>query len=125
MIAFWPVLYDLKRVYGPRIWAHPKLFLALATYGSFLHVSASEGLGFARILALSLIATGVRTEILRRRLNPWETLYCMSRPRLWAFYLWPFVVFVVTRLTHGALFDRYLLWVVLPMAIIPGYFSRD
>ena len=121
MIAFWPLLSEEKKMYGAHTWAHPKLFLTLSTYGSLFHVSTSVGLGFAVVLALSLIAMGRRTEMLERRAEVLRDTLLHEQALVLGLLFMPLVAFVVTRLTHGALLDRYLLWVALAMTAILGY----
>jgi len=120
MIALWPLLGQQKKIFGPYTWAHPKLFLTLAAYGSFFHVSASVGLGFACVLALSVIATGGWTEILHRPTKPLMSTPVHEQALALGLLFLPCVVYVVARLTHGALLDRYLLWVVLAIVAILG-----
>jgi hypothetical protein len=121
LIGFWPLLSEQRRLLGQHYWAPPKLSYTLGTYGDFFQLPVSLGIGFAGLLALSLFLKGPWTEILSEKSFPGKASLLHEHALLLGMLGMPFVVFVVTRITHGGFLDRYVLWASLPMVLIPSY----
>jgi 4-amino-4-deoxy-L-arabinose transferase-like glycosyltransferase len=58
LVAFWPLLHAQKEIYGRNFWAHPKLYGALATYGSFFFLPMFVAIGLVTVLAWFFGGTG-------------------------------------------------------------------
>jgi len=120
LIAFWPLLRVQRSVLGEHFWARPKLSVLLATYGDFFQLPVSLGIGFAAILALSLIIVEPETQIPEENSGASKGGRSHENVLLLALLGMPFAVFAVSRLAHGAYLDRYVLWVTLAMTMALG-----
>jgi hypothetical protein len=119
-VLFLPLLWREKHYYGEHFWAVPTWTKAAGFYGwsvdyythRFLIPSLLLIAGMAAIVALRF--RKVRSALLA---DPLFHEYALVVTLLGL----PFVTYVVTKLAHGALDDRYTLAVVLAYPLATGY----
>jgi len=123
LAIFWPLLRQLKQMYGAHVWAHPTLRRAIASYPWLVHMPQHDHWqpAFAAMVVLVLLGTlaalafrNVRTVLLA---DPFFHEYAL----IWALLGLPFVVFAGTRLAHGGMDQRYFLSAALAFPLAAGY----
>jgi hypothetical protein len=123
LAIFWPLLHQLKQMYGAHVWAHPSLRRAIASYPWLVHVPQHDHWQpmFAAMVVLVLLGAlaalafrNVRTILLA---DPFFHEYAL----IWALLGLPFVVFAGTRLAHGGMDQRYFLPAVMAFPLAAGY----
>jgi Dolichyl-phosphate-mannose-protein mannosyltransferase len=115
----WRFLAAFKYYYGPHISFRYDLWSIPATYGSLLTANAAFGVatavvcGAIVIRARFLIAGGSLSSG-RTEKGPVEGTL------LFALLLLPLTTYVITKIVHGTMYDRYVLSTILGMALALG-----
>lgn len=118
-IAFWPLMKGFKDIYGGHFWNKPTFYNAVQTYPAFLKIGALDW-GWAIIAVFTF---GMLAAVLK---NPKSAIQDRTTPdpALWqdfalvlGFLSLPFVAFVVTKLGHGGMVNRYVLYGMLAFPI--------
>jgi hypothetical protein len=127
LLASWPLLMELKRFYGAGFWGKPSFAVIEHAYDGFfstamLRVVPGLGFIFAAALSVAAILTGLFSEPPNRATEKSHTFH----EALLAVGLLgvPFVAFAATAIGHGSLSGRYLLSMVLGVAIATSYVLR-
>ncbi len=123
-MLFWPELLELRKYYGPHIWAHPTFLVAGGFYGWFLAIPYKMGVGIAAACVMVILgaiafpsdrggAHGARDE------TPFhEYVLVLSLIAL------PFIIFIGTRIGHGGMYERYMLPAALGIEVSASYILK-
>ena len=121
LLFFWPLLWQSKAIYGAHFWSQPSLQVAEQSYGNYLVTDYVTGVLIAAATALAVLGTmlyKIRSGA-REVGSPGERL---QEPILILTLLGlPFVAFVLTKLSHGGLTDKYMLPAVLAFPLALSY----
>jgi Dolichyl-phosphate-mannose-protein mannosyltransferase len=117
----WRHLMQLKQFYGTHFWGQASLMAAASVYGSLLRTLPA--LAIAIVAVLSLVALWMTLcPVFSGAREKSESDDHSHEPMLaFGFLSLPVVEFVVTRIVHGALTDRYALAIALGLAIAIGH----
>jgi hypothetical protein len=117
-VVFWPLMNGFKHIYGAHFWNKPTFYHALQTYPVFLKVGALDW-GWAII---AVFAFGILTVMIDRKSA--NQASATLDPTLWqdcalvfGFLSLPFIAFAVTKLGHGGMVNRYVLYGMLAFPI--------
>ena len=121
VLVYLPLITEQRRALTGHIWAPAKLSTALSAYGNFFSLPVSLGIGFAGLLALSMVLRGSGKEIPGEEYENRGDVPLQEQVLLLGLLGMPFFVYAVARVMHGGFLDRYVLWAVLAMVVIPSY----
>ena len=120
LAVFWPLLAKLKQYYGEHFWSGASLSGLIHIYGAFFMSSPPFG---AAIAAAALLGTiGL---IVLLALNPESTAAQTTTPAheyvlVLALVGLPAIGFLVAKLTHSGMTERYVLAAVLGISLAAG-----
>jgi hypothetical protein len=120
----WPHLMQLKQFYGTHFWGQASLLMAALAYGSLLRTAAPIAIAIVTVLSVVALWMALAPEFSGATErngsddNSHEPMLAVGFLSL----LW--VEFVVTRIAHGSLTERYALATVLGLALVTGYVVR-
>ena len=121
-VLSWPMLLRIKSFYGENVWAKPNIQEALSHFGWFFHGSSEKGLLLVALAAIAVLGTMLISE---RRSKAGEAR--AAGPQLHqgvltlGFLAMPFVVFAITKITHGVMSGRHTLAAILGFPLAAGY----
>jgi hypothetical protein len=120
LVLFWPLLSYLKTVYGPHYWAHYAFSSLPRTYGAFLSTNSVYGGGIAAVLfagvaGLHLLPRWVKfAEVEIHKADRVEPALILTLLAL------PLITFLVTKVMHGGMVDRYVLATIIGICLAVG-----
>lgn len=119
LVIYWPLLKRFRDVYGSHFWSHPRLAVALASYGSFLNISFLAGL---LVAAIAIVGLGWPDEPQTQLPTDAPTSSTPSHERalIAGLLLLPLIMMLAAKLAHGGFTDRYALPVVLAFPLTAG-----
>ncbi len=118
-IIFWPLLSQLKHIYGDHFWAKPSWRATLATFGWFLNLSAAWGVAVAVAAALAIMAIIV-SEYPKTTASVKVTSLLHERALVIGFLVLPLATMLAVKITHGGLTARYMMPGVLGVPLAAG-----
>jgi len=121
LIAFWPLLSQLKKYFGAHFWAKPTLTGVLSVFGWFFNLSPSLGIAItaaasAGVVAIMVSERGREDSDSREVHAPFHLNVLVL-----GLFALPLAVFVAMKITHGGLTERYLLPAGLGLPLAAGY----
>jgi uncharacterized membrane protein len=120
LIPFWPLISNMGRVYGAHFWGDPSFFGTQDIYSWFLHIPYAFGIGIFIAVTVGLLALLFSGNEVAYSDAPSEEYVLLL-----SLIFLPFVVFLVTRITHGGLTERYLLPTALSIVLSTGYLLKQ
>lgn len=119
LVIYWPLLKRFKEVYGSHFWSHPRLAVALASYGSFLNISFLLGLLVA-LVAIVGLGWPEKAPIRPSPDAPTSTAPSHERALIAGLLFLPLVMMIAAKLANGGFTDRYALPAVLAFPLTAG-----
>jgi hypothetical protein len=121
-IAYWPLLNNLRQVYGRNYWAKASVFRAITSYDEYLSVmTLGATLGFVTILSGALLVYVVRT-VRPRPDDPIPPDVPPPNCVLALGLLWlPWIALVAAQVAGGGIAARYTIGAALGIALSAGY----
>jgi hypothetical protein len=119
VIAFWPLLSELRKYYGAHFWSQPGLAVALDVYGWFLNVSPYWGIAIAAAASAGVIAI-IISESFREKSGSREVRHFHEKILVLGLLILPVAVLTAMKLTHGGLTERYMLPAGLGIPLAAG-----
>ena len=116
---FWPLLSSLKTYYGANFWAKPHVSMALGIWDWLLNLGYGWGIG----LALSLLAGVLAGIVIDRKRHSNAEAHLEERVVILGLLCLPTIAFLITKLTHGGLTQRYGLATILGFALAIAYLT--
>ena len=115
LLIFWPLLSNLRALYGLHYWAHYSLSSIPLTYGSFFLTGGAFGFALVAVCATGVV--GAR--LLPTKEAPNESIGRdpAEASLLLTLLLLPFPTALATHLMHGVMVDRYVVASVLGVAL--------
>jgi hypothetical protein len=125
-LAFiWPLLSAMKNYFGAHYWTFFGPTDIVKVYGSLLWTTTATGVGVAAICIVGVIAPSIWPELTDSAASENNGDDLAEAFLAVGFLLLPFVVFVITKLMHGGMLDRYAIAVLLGVPLALGrIFSR-
>ena len=127
LVASWPFLVALKTYYGTNFWGRPTFTVIMHAYDGLFGTSVLRvlpGLGFIVAAALSVVAILAGPFYESSNHNVEKTQASYESLLTVGLLSVPFVAFAATSIGHGVLTGRYLLSMVLGVAIAASYVLR-
>jgi hypothetical protein len=103
----------MKAYYGAHFWAKPSLVGIARAYGSLFYVGAALGGALAVTLFLAVLISGPRKISISSAIGD----EFQERTLILTLLALPVIAFVVARITHGGMTDRYVLFVVVGICL--------
>jgi Dolichyl-phosphate-mannose-protein mannosyltransferase len=119
--ASWSLLMQNKKLMGAYYWSPSTLLGAASSYSTFLNVGFAWGVAVGGILFLVVLGSLVLRALPNDRAQYIERVPFHEHVLVAGLIGLPMIVFTVTKLAHGGMVDRYLLSVVLGIAISVSY----
>jgi hypothetical protein len=119
LIAFWPLLSELRKYYGAHFWSQPGLAGALDVYGWFLNVSPYWGIAIAAATSAGVIAIIIFGSV-REKSGSREVRHLQENILVLGLLMMPVVVLTAVKMTHGGLTERYMLPAGLGVPLAAG-----
>ena len=121
LAVFWPLLNGLRHFYSSHIWDPPSLFATANTYSLLFRTSVPIALGM--VACLSATAFFLSDPPPSKTEN--ASIGAVSdRWLVIAFLALPILVFVITKLMHGAYTERYVLPALFGLPLSLAYVLR-
>jgi hypothetical protein len=119
LVLFWPLLAHLKGYYGPLPYAKPTLSGIIHIYGSFFNTPPPWGVAIAATTALCLFGIFVFSRRYSTETESQANASLCEYLFVLALLSLPLINYVVAKVTHSGMTDRYVLSAVLgvPLAM--------
>ena len=117
LCLFWPLLANLRAYYGPHIWGHYSLASIPVTYGSFFYVGGALGMGVVAVCigGIAIARFGIGASWFSASRN--DRNDAVEGILLLTLLAFPCLVFIVTRISHGAMAHHYVLAAILGIVL--------
>jgi dolichyl-phosphate-mannose-protein mannosyltransferase len=121
-VAYWPLLNNLRQVYGRHYWAKASVFRAITSYDEYLSsMTLGATLGFVAVLSGALLVYVIRT-VRPRPHDPIPPDVPPPNCVLALGLLWlPWIALVAAQVAGGGVAARYTIGAALGLAISAGY----
>jgi hypothetical protein len=121
-VAYWPLLNNLRQVYGRHYWAKASVFRAITSYDEYLSVmTLGATLGFVAVLSGALLVYVIRT-VRPRPEDPIPPDVPPPNCVLALGLLWlPWIALVAAQVAGGGIAARYTIGAALGIALSAGY----
>jgi hypothetical protein len=120
LVFLWPLLSALKNYFGEHYWTFFGLTDLVKVYGSLLWTTTATGAGIAAICIAGVVVPSLWPRLLDSS-APEKTCGELAEALLvLGFLLLPVVVFVATKIMHGAMLDRYAIAMLLGIPLALG-----
>ncbi|MGB8786135.1 MAG: glycosyltransferase family 39 protein [Candidatus Acidiferrales bacterium] len=123
LVIFWPLLSRFRVYYGAHYYARPSLFGIAAMYGAFFEAAAQWGVAVAGALALGVLGAALSGVMGKSNATVRSESTFDEQVLILALLGLPFAGYVVTKVAHGGLTERYMLPAVLGVSLALGYIS--
>jgi Dolichyl-phosphate-mannose-protein mannosyltransferase len=120
VIAFWPLLSELRKYYGAHFWSKPGLMGALDVYGWFLNLSPYWGIAIAGAAFVGVVAV-IISERVREDSGSREKHRLQEKVLVLGLLALPLAVLAAMKMTHGGLTERYMLPAGLGIPLAAGF----
>jgi hypothetical protein len=121
VIAFWPLLSQLRKYYGAHFWSKPTLTGVLKVFGWFFYLPPSWGIGIAVAASVGLIATMVLHSEEEGATSREVHRLPQEKVLVLGLLVLPLAVFAAMKITHGGLTERYMLPAGLGIPLAAGF----
>lgn len=118
LVVFWPLLFELRRHYGPHLWWKPSLLETAQIYATFFQ---TPGMAISAAAAIGVLDALVFPELRDERVNRIGEVPFHEYMLVLGLLSLPFVGFVVAKLAHVGMIGRYVLPAVLGVPLTAGY----
>ena len=125
LLFVWPLLSAMRDYFGAHYWTHFGVIELVKVYGSILWTTSAFGVGIVAICVAAVIGPHLWPQLMDSPSSETTADDLAEDLLILGFLALPSIVFVITRLMHGGMLDRYafatLLGIPLALARI---FSR-
>lgn len=120
--AYWPLLNNLRQIYGRHYWAKASVFRAITSYDEYMSVmTLGAVLGFVAVLSGALLVYVVRT-VRPRPDDPIPPDIPPPNCVLALGLMWlPWIAFVIAQVAGGGIAARYTIGAALGIALSASY----
>ena len=119
LIGLWTFLSGLKTTYGAHLWAKPTLLGAASSYGWFFNTTFTLGIEFAAVSIMAVILAMFPAPDRGSRVQVEASFH--EHVLVLGFLGLPLFCFIVAKLGHGGMTERYTLPTVLGFPLALGY----
>jgi uncharacterized membrane protein len=120
-IPCWPLLKEFGKYYGSHFWAKPSLLGAESVYGWFLNIPYALGIGLAAASAIGTLAVMMSASNLDQGPSSGGEAPMEEYVLVIALIGLPFIVYAGTKISYGAMTERYVLPASLGIQVAAGY----
>jgi hypothetical protein len=121
LIAFWPLLWPSRALYGAHFWALPSLRVAQSSYGLYLETLAPTGLYIAAATAFTVLVTLLYRIRQGGREGRASEVSLQEPMIILTFLSLPFIGVATAWVTHGGMTAKYVLSAALGFPLAVSY----
>jgi hypothetical protein len=121
LVAFWPLLWRLREVYGAHYWARPAFASIAAMYGAYFETTGRWGVAAFAALAFGVVRVALPLSTETSQISPEREDVFAEQLLILGLVGLPFVGYVVTKMSQGGFTFRYALPTLLGVPLALGY----